>query len=266
MAGTAQDLLSVARGEIGYRESFGNGTKYGQWYGMNHTAWCAIFVSWCAWRAGVPTSVIPKHAFTPAGADWFRARRLTVPKTAAQPGDIVYFKFPALPRISHIGIVESNPRNGFLITIEGNTNLAGSRTGGGVWRKKRSLSLVAVVGRPRYSGAPSPAPAASAQEDDMTPEQDARLRNVEGMLANLLGQEGFINGQWQGVDTWDGSKRKLTRLDLLRESHAAVVAALGQLGRTGDPRGKNGGWLGWPQLGGLTVVDAIAAIKRKVGA
>lgn len=65
---TAQELLDVARGEIGYEEKASphgledkhanrgskNYTKYGQWYNNGRALsefWCAEFVSWCFYMA-----------------------------------------------------------------------------------------------------------------------------------------------------------------------------------------------------------------------
>jgi len=54
-----------------------------------------------------------------------------------QPGDIVVFKF------SHIGVAISAPdKNGNVQTVEGNTDKAGSREGGGVYRKTRAASSI----------------------------------------------------------------------------------------------------------------------------
>jgi hypothetical protein len=52
-------------------------------------------------------------------------------------GDIVVFTF------SHIGIAVSSPdKNGNVATVEGNTDSAGSREGGGVYLKTRHLSKI----------------------------------------------------------------------------------------------------------------------------
>jgi hypothetical protein len=49
----------------------------------------------------------------------------------------VIFKF------SHIGIAVSSPnKDGNVITVEGNTDSAGSREGGGVYLKTRNLSKI----------------------------------------------------------------------------------------------------------------------------
>ena len=146
----ANALLSVARSQIGYAEGPNNNTKYGAWYGMNNVPWCAQFVSWCADQAGIPTNIIPKHAYTPTGAAWFKARGqwfTSNPKV----GDLVYYRFPGMGRISHLGIVEAVHGSKSITAIEGNTNAAGSRTGGRVMRKQRAGSIIAGFGRPAYS-------------------------------------------------------------------------------------------------------------------
>ena len=54
-----------------------------------------------------------------------------------EAGDIVVFTF------SHIGIALSAPDiNGNVETVEGNTDAAGSREGGGVFIKKRHVSKI----------------------------------------------------------------------------------------------------------------------------
>jgi hypothetical protein len=53
------------------------------------------------------------------------------------PGDIVIFTF------SHIGIAVSEPdEKGNVKTVEGNTDKAGSREGGGVYLKTRNISKI----------------------------------------------------------------------------------------------------------------------------
>jgi signal peptidase I len=55
-------------------------------------------------------------------------------RSVAQKGDIVVFDF------SHTGIVVEDLGNR-IVTVEGNTNKAGSREGDGVYRKIRAKSL-----------------------------------------------------------------------------------------------------------------------------
>lgn len=115
----AKDIVDVAIGEIGYKEQGNNRTKYGAWYGMNGAAWCHMFVSWCAYKAGVSTSIVPKTASTSAGMAWFKKNGLFRYKGKYTPkrGDIVYFK----TNRSHVGIVEKVVGS-TLHTVEGNTS------------------------------------------------------------------------------------------------------------------------------------------------
>lgn len=57
-----EDLIGVAMTQVGYYGNTSTGTKYGEWYGMTYAQWCAMFVSWCANQAGIPTTVIHKNA------------------------------------------------------------------------------------------------------------------------------------------------------------------------------------------------------------
>lgn len=147
MPGT-QDLLDVARSQLGVHEDppYSNRVKYSDWYGMVGP-WCDMFVSWCAEQSG-NADVIGKFAYTPSHEAWFRSKGREVNIRDAEPGDILFFNF--IGRTSHVGIVEANRGDG-LVTIEGNTNGAGSRDGGSVIRHFRSWSSgIVSVHRPAY--------------------------------------------------------------------------------------------------------------------
>ena len=72
---TAEELIEVARKEIGYLEKASNAkleektanagmsnyTKYGEWYSGNGNYWCQQFVSWCAYMA---CELHQKNSFT----------------------------------------------------------------------------------------------------------------------------------------------------------------------------------------------------------
>ena len=150
MAGTAADMLRVARSQIGVKESprGSNRVKYTRWYGLTGP-WCAMFVSWVARQAGVDKSVIPTHAYTPSGRNFFRGKNRYYRKPKV--GDIVYYQFPGFSRVSHVGIVEKVHSDGSWTAIEGNTDSAGGRTGGQVMRKRRySVGRLGGFGRPAY--------------------------------------------------------------------------------------------------------------------
>lgn len=80
-----------------------------------------MFVSWCANKAGIPTSVIPKHASCSAGVKWFKDKgRWKNNKYTPKKGDLIYFTYEK-GKYNHVGIVESVLK-GKINTIEGNTS------------------------------------------------------------------------------------------------------------------------------------------------
>lgn len=174
------DIVAIARSQIGYQEGdsasqlsgevsgSSNYTEYGRWYGLQDM-WCAMFVSWCAYNAGVPTTVVPKHSFTVSGLNQFISwgRAYTRAEVAAgaytpQAGDIIYFKSARnTNKTNHVGIV-----TGFsgdtIYTVEGNTSSAEiSTNGGAVCAKSYSTSntFVVYVCCPDYDGTPVSQPA-----------------------------------------------------------------------------------------------------------
>ena len=133
----------------------------------NFQPWCGSFVNWCANEAGVK---IPNTVYTPSGAaafvkagTWQKAEEAT-----PQPGDIVYFDFPAdgVDRISHVGIVVKDNGDGTVTCVEGNTapDKKGDQRNGGecclkirAYKKKNGSKIrksqpVSVVGfgRPAF--------------------------------------------------------------------------------------------------------------------
>ena len=160
-----QKLLTELRSHIGYYKRPGSITKFGEWYAKqvknsvySTAQWCAIFVSYCAAQAGL-LGVIPLHAYTPSGVAWWKSQgRWTNGLAGVQPGDLVYFNFGSLGRVSHVGVVEQVLADGSVYTIEGNTSSTVSgdqRNSGTVARKHRKAHIVGY-GRPNY---PTPVPA-----------------------------------------------------------------------------------------------------------
>lgn len=145
------DVLKVAASQIGYREGPNNDNKYGAELGGNHQPWCDYFVSWCFKHADAEGLDGPgTYAYTPSHAGWFRNSG----QWGHEPrvGAVVFFDFPGGPdRISHVGIVERVLSDGWVGTIEGNTDGNGSRTGGQVMRQTRRSGIVGY-GYPAYTG------------------------------------------------------------------------------------------------------------------
>jgi hypothetical protein len=181
--GEAAKVIGIAASEVGTEEAPVNKTKYGQWYGADGQAWCAMYLSWCFNEAGFPqpASTSKGFAFTPAGAAWYQqqGRWGTVPKV----GSVVFFKFPGGPnRIHHVGLV-TGIDGSVVETIEGNTSsgAAGSqREGGGVYRRRRSIGMVGY-GYPAYSGASVPDPGGSAAPGS-SGDQVVRIKELQTLL------------------------------------------------------------------------------------
>lgn len=133
-----EKFIKIVREEIGTREKSGKndgerveaylnyvGFKKGQPY-------CAAFVSFVFWKTGYGQ---PRTAWSPAlFPESKRARD-------ALPGDVLGIYFPSLKRIGHCGIVEKKSGD-WVFSIEGNTNVAGSREGDGVYRKIRHVRTI----------------------------------------------------------------------------------------------------------------------------
>jgi hypothetical protein len=234
MAKTATDVLRIARSQIGYEEGRDNDNKYGRSYGMNHNAWCQQFVWWVFRQAGAGGEM-PKTAVTRVAYPWYRRHRKLVPVRDAKPGDVVWFDFSGtLKPVSHVGIVEKNLGRGRLQTIEGNTNRAGSRTGGGVLRKVRSSRIVAV-GRPRYGAAPAPS-AAPGVSDMRYPghpigrgsREDATVRWIQARLnVAAKNKHRVLGGRALVVDGDFGEKTEKVLKDFQRRRG---LKGLGQAG------------------------------------
>lgn len=101
-----QDLLSVAKTQLGYEQSEKNFeidpadgvtlryySRYGQSYGNAYGEWDVMFLAYCLKYAEIPQSAIPQEASVLAlrssmsGMDWL----LEEDGSAAQPGDIVIY-------------------------------------------------------------------------------------------------------------------------------------------------------------------------------
>lgn len=164
---TTDRLLAAARADLGYRERADGTTKHGSWYVRNKPApevfasapWCQMGVSFWANEARIPQDVIPRMAYTPWAADWFRDRGLFT--QTPRPGDIVWFDWAGsknIAAIDHVGLVEAVLADGRVVTIEANT-------GNAVRRHTRSRECIAGFGRwkratskPASKPKPKPAP------------------------------------------------------------------------------------------------------------
>ena len=183
------NIINVARSQLGYQEGnelgqysgtvtgSNNFTEFGVWYtnhknpGYNYSGaqWCAMFVSWCAYVAGIGEDVIRYHSYTESQLSMFKTQNrvytweeVLIGEYTPKPGDVVYFlsyggaTSTSNPRtVDHVGLVESYSANGTLNTIEGNAQSDVFTTNGGcVTRRSYPATsyYVAYVCSPNYSG------------------------------------------------------------------------------------------------------------------
>ncbi|MBR2886413.1 MAG: InlB B-repeat-containing protein [Clostridia bacterium] len=167
-----KDLVNVALSQVGYHEgnssnqlngtnSSGNKnyTEYGYWFGnyaMNKSnghyyAWCAMFISWCARQARIPTSVISNAAYARAdgsskkgGYSYFHIDYKNRGTYTPQAGDLIFFD-----NWSHVGIVYK-VANGKVYTVEGNNNNSVKKTSYSL-----NSSYIQCYGVPKYNSTQS---------------------------------------------------------------------------------------------------------------
>lgn len=150
-------IVEIALREIGVEEVAGTncGPRVNEFKAATNLPpaeewpWCAAFVCWVVSEA-MRASGIKETAYfkRPRTASAWGFERWSLAQDATtntrkphrgdiQPGDIVVFTF------SHIGIALSFPdADGFVATVEGNTDGEGSREGGAVLRKRRHVSKI----------------------------------------------------------------------------------------------------------------------------
>lgn len=166
---TKDKVIRVAKNEIGYLEKESNKklesktknngdanyTKYGKWYGLNPAYWCAMFVSWCFYKAyndkdcelvygkSASCEVIRQH--------FIKHKRYYT--TNPKMGDLIFFKGSRHGGANHIGIV-TKVSKGIVYTVEGNTSSDKGvvDNGGAVNNKayKVGYSKILGYGRPNY--------------------------------------------------------------------------------------------------------------------
>ncbi|WP_313184337.1 peptidoglycan-binding protein [Lacrimispora sp.] len=123
-----EKLINVAKHELKWEfkeDNANNINPYGQWYGMNGSAWCAMFVSYCAYQAGVIGDLVPNYAWCPSGITWYKERSRYYKRNSGyipKRGDVIFFYNNELGRVAHTGIVIDGDEK-YVTTIEGNTSL-----------------------------------------------------------------------------------------------------------------------------------------------
>lgn len=157
---TANDVLSIARGEIGYDryQDPEAGTKYGRWFAQDHGSYfgttgvpyCAMFASWCLDQAGVECAGMPAAATSIIRDAARAAGKVRGSVRDCQPGDVGLMSWSCDDwDLDHTVLIEKNCGS-YVQTIEGNVN------GGKVERRTRDWSYLRWVVAPEYGAVPQP--------------------------------------------------------------------------------------------------------------
>lgn len=187
----AQEVLNIARNEIGVKESpsGSNNVKYNTWY-YGHEVhgsaypWCMVFVQWVMNQADVDVPVKTASCGTLMRTakkrnEWIEDNYM--------PGDVIIYDFPGGALTDHTGIVEAY--NGdYVVAIEGNTSVSNASNGGEVRRMKRKASTILGAWRPYYN-------TIKEDDEDLTDERFAEL--MENYLKNLQSEPGSA---WSAED------------------------------------------------------------------
>jgi hypothetical protein len=179
--GTPEAVLAVADVfvKMKYEDNKTNKDNiFGKWFGANHTAWCAEFVSYCFNKGGagyVVNGLQTKNGYLSCRAGIAAMKKKgykEVPVAQAQPGDIIFFDWEHDHDPDHTGIVlKNNPKKKTVTCREGNTSRGdGSRSNGGqVAQRDRNYSVVFAVFRPNWKPVTKVAPVAPVAPAVATP-------------------------------------------------------------------------------------------------
>ena len=147
-----QDLRELLEDQIGNVETGWNtGEDIDKYFEVSRfdpgVAWCSIFPMWAFDSLGI---YFKATAWSPT---WFKKGTTIYVRDKYkyfEPrfGDVFGLYFRSKGRVAHVGIIILwLPEQGIVITLEGNTNIAGSREGDGVYLKQRQISDIYMVAR-----------------------------------------------------------------------------------------------------------------------
>jgi uncharacterized protein YraI len=179
-------LVRIANAEP--RGELARDNKYTRWHGRIRSGvtwtynydWCAVFVSWCANQAGIPTSVIPKEPAVSNMRAFFEGNgRFRTPNNyTPRAGDVVFVTS------GHVGIVVRVSGNN-ITTIEGNTHDGNNTNKRGVFQRTRSIS--SMVGFGLIDNPPTNQPTQSQRTYTVQNASGSRTRTGAGTNFSQVG-------------------------------------------------------------------------------
>ncbi len=182
----AQDIVNVALSQVGYHEgsgssdlsgsssSSGNYTEYGKWFGQQSN-WCAIFISWCANQAGVPTSVVKKNAIASGNSCQFGEKKYSFGSRSPQVGDIIYVQNDSDSDVDHVGIIYKVDDT-YIYSVEGNF---GNKVGTIKYYKDSGRQTYYSSTRILFYGAPSYSTGTTSNNAPVTPAVEKGDVNID---------------------------------------------------------------------------------------
>lgn len=205
---TAQDILKIAKGELGVKESPAGSNKvkyntayYGREVSGSAYPWCCVFVWWLFqkvnakelfYNGGKTASCTTLMKFAKANGLWVTS--------GYKPGDLILYDFDKdKSDAEHVGICEEATKTNVTV-IEGNTSLTNQDNGGSVMRRTRPIGNVIGAYRPRYKAA------AKATVTKKVETIDAKLpvlkKGASGVSVKAL--QILLNGYGYNCGTVDG--------------------------------------------------------------
>lgn len=110
---------------------------------LGNVAWCGAFLSYGLLQTGNEIPELPCWSpsfFPKERVVWSRGDKRELYK-----GEIFGLYFESKGRIAHVGAIVEDFGDGWVLTIEGNTNSAGAREGNGVFKRLRHKSQLYVA-------------------------------------------------------------------------------------------------------------------------
>lgn len=158
----AQDVVSIARSQLGYSEGGDGGTVYGAWWGKvtswgdyTYASWCAMFACWCANQAGAGQGVAYDRdcAVVQNFMNWLKRNGKTDTSFSStpRPGDFIFFGYGSTP--SHVAIVEKYDVDTNVVTFIGGNQSDQVKRCTVSWSRSGLYGSQNVVGygRPNYN-------------------------------------------------------------------------------------------------------------------
>lgn len=130
----SDDLLAIAKTQIGYQESINNFTvdenqekngytRYGDWYGSPYGKWNAVFVSFCLYYAGASIGSIPMSSGPDAMMNEWKKTNLfhSFGSGAPKVGNLIFLNTDSDDSAEQVGIISSITDNEYKV-IQGDNN------------------------------------------------------------------------------------------------------------------------------------------------